>query len=86
MSRPSPGKEWLLIGFVLTVVGSLFLTCGCGHFLPIALQIPFFAVFCAWFPRIDSKIESLGLRLAAALVRILATLWLLSLGYGAILH
>ena len=76
MTRPTPGNGWLTAGLILSLARPLiFPFIGVDSSLK-ALPVSIFTVFCAWYPRVDYKRDSLNSQMAAALVRILATLLL----------
>ena len=74
MNRPSPGTEWHLLGLFLAVAVDPLLSCACGGFPMIGLPVPIFAVFCAWFPRLDYERDSWKTKLVAGLARIVSAL------------
>ena len=91
MNRPYPGNGWLTAGLILSIARPFFLPFICGDSSVKALPVSIFTVFCAWYPRVDYKQDSWNAQMAAALVRVVATLLfamnlaeVLWLGYDAV--
>jgi hypothetical protein len=77
MNHPGPGRGWLLLGFVNSILLVPMLMCACENLSWFALLVTGFGVFAAWFPDINRKNSTLLIVLFAVLVRILTTVILL---------